>query len=218
MPSPSTVATNATGSAIFTVENSVLDYAIDLASIDRVTAAHLHAGGVAATGPVLVGLFSGPTTATGFTGTLVADTVTVADSVLAAMRAGNAYVNVHTVANQLGEIRGQTQLVANNVTGLATFSLVGSVLAYTISVSNIESVTAAHIHAGASGATGPILVGLFSGPTTAAGFAGVLVQDSVTVADSVVTAMRTGGAYVNVHTAENPRGAIRGPIVVSGSQ
>ena len=213
-----TVVTNATGSATFTVENSVLDYAIDLASIDRVTAAHLHAGGVAATGPVLVGLFSGPTTATGFTGTLVADTVTVADSVLAAMRAGNAYVNVHTVANQLGEIRGQTQLVANNVTGLATFSLVGSVLAYTISVSNIESVTAAHIHAGASGATGPILVRLFSGPTTAAGFAGMLVQDSVTVADSVVTAMRTGGAYVNVHTAENPRGAIRGPIVVSGSQ
>lgn len=212
------VTTDATGSATFTVENSVLDYTVDVANIDHVTDAHLHAGGLAASGPVLVGLFSGPTTAAGFAGTLAADTVTVADSVLAAMRAGNAYVNVHTVANPLGEIRGQTQLVANDFTGLATFSLVGSVLAYTISVNDIDSVTAAHIHAGASGATGPILVRLFSGPPTTTGFAGVLVQDSVTVADSVVSAMRSGGAYVNVHTAENPRGALRGPIAVSGSQ
>lgn len=32
------------------------------------------------------------------------------------------------------------------------------------------------------------------------------MQDGVTVVDSVVSAMRTGGAYVNVHTAEKPPG------------
>ncbi len=54
-------------------------------------------------------LFGGPTTGIGFTGTLVADTVTITDSVLLELRSGDTYTNVHTTANPGGEIRGQNQ-------------------------------------------------------------------------------------------------------------
>ena len=75
-------------------------------------AAHIHIGAANATGPVMIPFE--PVSATGTTGTFNASDYTGGDGlpadwagVLAAIRGGNTYVNVHTAANPPGEIRGQ---------------------------------------------------------------------------------------------------------------
>lgn len=97
---------------------AVLRFSLIVQNIDAATAAHIHAGGPDDAGPVMVFLFSGPTTGSGFTGELSNGQITrsssftapfTLDSVLARMRNGTAYVNVHTTANPPGEIRGQVQ-------------------------------------------------------------------------------------------------------------
>lgn len=69
---------------------------------------------------------------------------------------------------------------------------------------------AAHLHLGAVGVNGPIIVGLApSGPNSMTG-SGVLTP-------AQVAALGSGGTYVNVHTAANPGGEIRGQVVTSAS-
>ena len=96
-----------------------------------------------------------------------------------------------------------------------------AVMRYSVTVQNINAVTAAHIHAGGENDAGPVIVTLYSGPTTGNGFTGVLTQGEISRAstfsapfnfDSLLTRMRNGTAYVNVHTTANPGGEIRGQI------
>jgi hypothetical protein len=85
---------------------------------------------------VIVSLFSGPQKAGSFTGVLAKGAITEADLTgpmagktfqdLAAMvLAGQTYVNVHTVANPNGEIRGQI-VIAGAAAGLATTTTAGA--------------------------------------------------------------------------------------------
>lgn len=67
----------------------------------KAVAAHIHLGKPGVAGPVLVAL-CGPC-ASGAHGTLS----TVPPAARIALTAGRAYVNVHTVRNKAGEIRGQ---------------------------------------------------------------------------------------------------------------
>jgi hypothetical protein len=123
--------------------------------------------------------------------------------------------------------------------------------------SNIENVVQAHIHCGPSGANGPIMVWLFPGPTATQALIGptgrqdgVLAEGTVetggpnhvrTVAASatcpdgvsnfadVLRQIRSGNAYVNVHTNDGaaptntgpgdfPGGEIRGQFEIRGQQ
>jgi hypothetical protein len=115
---PNPVTTDASGSADFTVRGSSVDFEIRAENLEDATAAHIHgpAGTDQAAG-VLVTLFVGDPPEDVADGVLVnssfpSATNTLAtgitmDSVLVLMRNGNAYVNVHTLENQPGEIRGQ---------------------------------------------------------------------------------------------------------------
>lgn len=206
------VSSDATGAATFTLVGSSLSFQLDVADIDSATAAHIHLGAEDEAGGVMVTLFEGPTTGLDFSGRLAEGTVEIADSVAVHMRDGNTYVNVHTRANPPGEIRDQVALVSTGATGAAEFSLSGNTLGFELSVEDIDEATAAHIHLGGDGVAGPVLVPLFSGPTTAAGFSGLLAEGDMVIADSVITHMRAGNTYVNVHTLANPMGAIRGQI------
>ena len=70
--------------------------------------------------------------------------------------------------------------------------------------------TAAHLHLGAVGVSGGVILGL-----TAAGpneFTGIGV-----LAAPEAAALTSGGTYLNVHTAANPNGEIRGQVVESMS-
>jgi hypothetical protein len=113
--------------------------------------------------------------------------------------------------------------VTTEATGEATFTVDGQTVDFTISVEDLQNATAAHIHgpADANTATG-VLVTLFAGNPPVSVDDGTLVtgtfpsaqftiKDGVSV-DSVLTLMRNGLAYVNVHTSANPPGEIRGQI------
>lgn len=105
------VVTPALGQAVVTVSGTNdLIYRIDLSNIDSVTLAHIHRGPAGVSGPVRVDLYVSPSPITDldFSGTLIEDTAfAVHDSVLALIRSGLTYVNVHTRGNGGGEIRGQ---------------------------------------------------------------------------------------------------------------
>lgn len=126
---PNPVTTQATGDFLAAARDTatvggkkdslaVLRYAVTVVNINAATAAHIHAGGENVAGPVIVSLFSGPTTGNGFTGQIAQGEISRSstfnppfnfDSLLIRMRNGTAYVNVHTTANPGGEIRGQIQ-------------------------------------------------------------------------------------------------------------
>lgn len=209
------VTSTASGDGTFTAVGTALSYTINLAGIDSVTAAHIHAAPAGENGDVIVSLFGGPTTDVGFTGVLADSTVDVDEAILTQMRSGDTYLNVHTVANGPGELRDQVTLVTTAGTGSATFSVDGLSLTYTLNVSNLDEVTAAHIHSGAAGTTGGVIVPLFTGPATAVGFSGLLAEGTVTVTEAVLTELRSGATYVNVHTVGNPMGEIRGQVTVN---
>jgi hypothetical protein len=113
----------------------------------------------------------------------------------------------------------ETPPVSTAATGTAGFTNNGSTISYTFSASGLSgNPTAAHIHFGAVGVKGPVVVPLSvaAGPTagTATGtgtFDSTGVTGGPTMTD-VLDRMRNGGAYINVHTAANPGGEIRGQI------
>jgi hypothetical protein len=75
--------------------------------------------------------------------------------------------------------------------------------------------TAAHIHLGAAGSNGGILLPLVIGPSP---FSGTLKEADLTPTGNVtafagaIDAIRSGGTYINLHTAANPGGEIRGQL------
>ena len=90
--------------------------------------------------------------------------------------------------------------------GSATIIIEGDVLFFDISVSDIEEATAAHIHAGATGEEGPVVVDL---DVEFNGLSGVTFADPSLLADILANPELF---YVNVHNAEFPAGAVRGQL------
>ncbi len=90
------------------------------------------------------------------------------------------------------------------------FSPGGSELCYVVEVDKLDGdVTGAHIHAGAEGENGPVVVAL-SPPVEGASAGCVDVGDAQLAADIVLR--RPADFYVNVHTSEYPGGAVRGQL------
>jgi len=99
---------------------------------------------------------------------------------------------------------------------------------YSVNVSNIDKVTAAHIHSGKTGENGPIVVTLFKTESPSSeSMDGILTSGNITNADlegplagktliDLNKAMELGETYVNVHTEEHPSGEIRGQIKGGG--
>lgn len=115
--------------------------------------------------------------------------------------------------------------------GQAIFKLSpdGDELHYKVIVANIENVLMAHIHIAPEGVNGPIAVWLHPPVPTApedlepADVNGILAEGTITAEDLVgplegasmddlMEEIRSGNAYVNVHTTQNPGGEVRGQI------
>jgi hypothetical protein len=109
-PKPST----ATGAAAFILYSDRIEYQIAAQSIQGVTSVHIHNGAQGVAGTAVVTLFTttSPISPIGSfaTGAMLDANlpagVTVA-SLKTLFASGNAYVDVHTVANTAGELRGQ---------------------------------------------------------------------------------------------------------------
>jgi hypothetical protein len=102
--------------------------------------------------------------------------------------------------------------------GTATFSLddAETTISYSISVAGMTSnITASHIHLGNANTVGNIIVTLAT-PTNGGTVTGTITTASTLqlglTFPSLVALMRTGDVYVNVHTANNTGGEIRGQI------
>ncbi len=72
--------------------------------------------------------------------------------------------------------------------------------------------TVAHIHMGAAGANGPVIV-----PLTKSGDNTWVVPPDAKLKDDQYQAFKAGGLYVNVHSAANKGGEIRDQLRPSGS-
>ncbi|MBC7814557.1 MAG: CHRD domain-containing protein [Burkholderiales bacterium] len=79
---------------------------------------------------------------------------------------------------------------------------------YTLSVSNIETATAAHIHRGTEDVAGPVVVPL-AAPTTGSSSGCIAVSDPVLLN---AIARNPELYYVNVHNTPFPSGAVRGQL------
>jgi hypothetical protein len=103
----------------------------------------------------------------------------------------------------------------------------GTELSYRLNVANIENVTQSHIHRGAAGVAGGIVVWLYpsappsqlipgrsqgtlaTGVITDASVIGSLAGQGLA---GLLAELRAGNTYVNVHTTQFPPGEIRGQI------
>jgi hypothetical protein len=115
---PTAVTTTATGHAVVTILGNVVAWKVDVdAPIDSLFAGHIHRRAAdSAAGNVRVDFTVGKTvawasgpTGPGVSGTVAqGDTTLTApgDSMLAIIRGGRSYVNLHTRAHAGGEIRG----------------------------------------------------------------------------------------------------------------
>ena len=152
---------------------------------------------------------------------------------------GIAYADSAEQQNFVAPLSGGQEVPTRdtNARGLANFQVTedGMGLDYKLIVANINNVVASHIHCGAPGVSGPVGATLFSGGVPGSGrFDGVLAEGVITAPDpgnacgwtnldDILTAMRSGNTYVNVHTNDGvappntgpgdfPGGEIRGQI------
>lgn len=102
--------------------------------------------------------------------------------------------------------------VVTTATGSATVTLEGKTIKLTGSYSGLSgAATAAHIHGPASKTeTAGVILGLTATEGATAG-SGTLAGTG-TLTDAQIADLKAGRYYVNVHTAQNPPGEIRGQL------
>lgn len=134
---------------------------------------------------------------------------------------GNETVTETFAANLTGAAERPTP-VTTAATGTATFTATttstGTTVTYSVTVTGLSGpATAAHIHgpADANTSASPIVPLVVSGTGTS----GAIISGSFTTTGhatidiaALLALLRNGNAYVNVHTAANPGGEIRGQI------
>ena len=98
-------------------------------------------------------------------------------------------------------------------TGTALITITGTTITYSITVNNITAPIAQHIHQGAAGVNGPIVVGL-PGVWTGSGTGPWTLNGATTTTSAQAAAIiaNPAGFYVNVHTNDFPGGAVRGQL------
>ena len=184
------------------------------------TAAHIHDGAPGVNGSVIFPLTE---TVAGSGVWVSAANAVLTDAQAASLAAGGLYFNAHSSNYATGEIRGQIgRAVAYAAMNSAQEVPVNASLASgagrllvdpaTRAVSGAIALTgmtatAAHIHTGAIGVSGPVIV-----PLSNAG-AGIWNVPAATVfsADQL-KAFKQGNLYFNAHSATYPGGEIRGQI------
>ncbi len=154
---------------------------------------------------------------------------------------GNGYLNINNsfISNIYAQKTQQQQFSANltgneevpptNIKSLgnAKFQVnsQNNNTIFSLKVGDLEGITTAHIHNGTKGVNGPVIVTLFMSHSPSS-------EDNISLAikgnitnnnlqghlagkqmNDLIGLMKNGSIYVNVHTEQNPLGAIRGQIV-----
>jgi hypothetical protein len=216
------ITSTVTGTAtIDLLPDGTIEYAVTLVNPDGVAllgaaGAHIHCGASGTNGPSVAflarpvdgGLLTSSLEILGILddSSIVNDRCGATIALLyASIKAGGAYINVHSTENPSGEVRGQivgkvfsvslsgeeeVPAIPSNVTGTATIDLLSDgTIEYFVNLLNPDGVAllgaaGAHIHCGASGENGPAVVflaqpvdgGLLTSPVQ---FSGVLDDSSI---------------------------------------
>jgi CHRD domain-containing protein len=102
---------------------------------------------------------------------------------------------------------GSATSTAPGGSGSITLDPVTKVISGSFTTTNVVNATLAHIHDGNIGVAGPVVVALQqSTPGT------WTVPANSVLTDAQIARLQAGGYYVNVHTALNPAGEIRGQL------
>ena len=126
-----------------------------------------------------------------------------------------------------GGLSGAEEVPARdtNARGNALFEISddGLTISFKLIVANIDNVVAAHIHIGAAGVNGPVVLFLYGNQPAGGGpLNGVISDGTATAANLVgplagqplsalIAAMEAGNAYVNVHTNDGVAPTNTGP-------
>jgi hypothetical protein len=196
----------------------------DLQSDDQLTMAHVHAGSPVDAGAPIVTLVDNNKIK--FTGASLKNSVKVSKSQYESLMNNpkDLYVNIHSVKNPLGLIRGQLETnikFAANVDlvpfsnslrpelGTAILRLTeDSTLIYKISINNLtpgDKLTGVSLNVGAAGVTGPALISL--GTENDFG-----IKKSVKLSASQTNFLLNSEVYINVTSEQSPEELVRGQI------
>ena len=111
--------------------------------------------------------------------------------------------------------------VETKAMGEASLIIFADSIQYAVNALDITGITGVHIHKGGPEEAGGVIVGLASSeegmdPTNGSVVSGTITRDAelgqdVTF-DQLKELLKTGGAYINVHTKKHPGGEIRGMV------
>lgn len=131
----------------------------------------------------------------------------------AVAQVGSAFGNLYSLTAPLN---GGNEVPAGDPDGFGyarvTIFLDTAELCYQVSVARVDPATAMHIHEGAAGVAGPVVIPL-EAPSPDGLVSGCVVVDPALLADILVNPWNY---YVNVHNPAYPGGAVRGQLEPSG--
>jgi hypothetical protein len=121
-------------------------------------------------------------------------------------------IQIRTVLNPAQEVPSPTGAVSNaggTFSASVTKSETGASISWQLSFDGLTAnAIAAHIHTGAVGSPGPVVLALCGPCSSPLSGTGALTQ-------AALDAIQAGTAYVNIHTPTNPGGEIRGQLATS---
>jgi hypothetical protein len=224
------------------IQGNQVAFALAWRGIAPPTAAHIHVGAAGVNGAVRVGFFAGalPATVSAVTGSVTVADQAVLDAIVA--DPAGFYANIHTAEFPGGAVRGQLRQLKNPV-DLQRFLTVGSLVSvmsgdqevaggdadghgvgfvrahsgrvdFGLTWSGIAPPMAGHIHQGAVGVNGPVVVPFFAAPAGLPASINGIAGTVTGVAPELVAAINRNprGYYTNLHNVEFPGGAIRGQL------
>ena len=225
---------NALGLGLFQISATLdtLNYFVQLSSLTTfAAAAHLHNAPLGTTGEVVFNMTDG------LAKNLIVGTDLPIDKALVKnILSGDIYLNVHTAANPDGEIRGQLYRLARAgyaydicaeqeipaPTGAGTVSGSGMFAfnrdmdeAHLMVVVNELSSTfaGAHIHNAAMGETGGVIFPFTDNFSNGGAFLYFTGDSEIPFNADFAEIIRSGNGYINIHTANNAAGEVRGQII-----
>ncbi|HEU5207136.1 MAG TPA: CHRD domain-containing protein [Gaiellaceae bacterium] len=123
-------------------------------------------------------------------------------------------IQIRTVLNAAQEVPSPTGAVSNaggTFSASVTKSETGASISWQLSFDGLTAnAIAAHIHTGAVGSPGPVVLAL-CGPCSSP------LSGTGTLTQAALDAIQAGTAYVNIHTPTNPGGEIRGQLATSAT-
>lgn len=225
-PSPSGSSATGAGTLALDTQSGALSGSLTMTDITA-TQAHIHEGFAGSDGGVIIELEIAENIISVPEGTVL-DTAQ-----MAAMNAGSYYINIHSQGFPSGEIRAQispddVDIILTTLSGASevppvtssaqgtafvTINRTTGVIVINAITTGLTTPQSAHLHSAFAGSNGDVSVSLVQSDSEVGQFTSA--NETVLEASALANLM-SGGSYVNVHSAENLSGELRGQVLPDG--